>query len=198
MIACRPLDGESNFVSGSYVVSDSHDLVAHLLNVRAACSQSNVNEDRELLQRRAHDTLFNKFDAWVEENQSTPPVEVSYSYFCQFIREYVASFLRSGDLPDIRMPDVSTIDKRHAVRHSAVGFTKVDHTPTRCVSTAETYDTWRAQAQDILFGKCTGVDLDIDTMSYKEIVQLCATRIIASRQGLAHGNRTDGPTQGGQ
>lgn len=143
MIACRPLDDESSFVSNTYVVSDSHDLIAHLLNVRAACSQASINIERELLQRRAHDALIGRFDEWVEENQSTPPVEVSYSLFCHFIREYVASFVRSGSLPDLRMPGVSTIGEGHPVRRSAVGFAKVRTARTRSAAwcpVAKPYD----------------------------------------------------------
>lgn len=50
-----------------------------------------------------------------------------------------------------------------------------------------------AQAQDIMFGPCTGVGTDIDGMSYQEIIQLSAMRIIASRQDPTHDKLAESP-----
>lgn len=132
VIACRPVDGESSFVAEQYVISDSHDLLAHLLNIRAACLQTQVDTERELLQRQACDKLVQEFDKWAANKPASadpygylPPVETSYSFFCHFIREYVATFTRCKGLPDIRMPNVADIGREHSVAKNAIRFAKV-------------------------------------------------------------------------
>lgn len=39
-------------------------------------------------------------------------------------REYTATFIRSKDVPDLRMPDIGYVGKGHPIHLSAIDFAK--------------------------------------------------------------------------
>jgi hypothetical protein len=116
---------------------------------------------------------MNKFDDWIKSNGEKnvlPPVEVSYSYFCDFTRDYVGALMdgtsdSSGTnfIPDIRMMQPDYVRVGDPIYHSALMF---------------------AKSQDLIFGVCPkkfGVPVvDDKNCSYIDLVNLSAARIITS------------------
>lgn len=162
IMGSRVSGDESNSTCGE-AVGNSHDLIGHLMNIRAAASQPSVDARRAELQKAANDLLLRRFDEWPSDRGM--PLETSYSYFCDFTRGYVAALLDGGtqaggeqvQTPDLRMHDPRSVRRGDPVHLSSVEF---------------------AQAQDRIFG-CMGPE-DKSQMSYPELVTLSAERIIAS------------------
>lgn len=86
IIANSPIEGESNTVLGC--VTNSHDLLAHLLNVRAACAQAGVDEERKVAQDLALQRLYNAFDELEVCHGLVPCPETCYTIFCGFMRYF--------------------------------------------------------------------------------------------------------------
>ena len=174
----KELIDERNAVDGTYHTSSSHDLVAHLLNVHAACNVTNINKRRKLLQIAAHRKLLKRFDDFAQqqcrdsgENRSpaVPPVGTCYEFFCDFTREYVHA-LTTSDLehdspankypPDLRMIPVHDVDTKHPIYMQTLDFVK---------------------AQDVVFGRCTLLpenSVPYDQMSYAELLHISGKRIV--------------------
>lgn len=113
---------------------------------------------------------MNKFDDWIESNGEKnvlPPVEVSYSYFCDFTRDYVGALMdgtsdpseTNNFTPDIRMMQPEYVRVGDPIYQSALMF---------------------ARSQDKIFGVCPKPLVDYKKCSYIDLVNLSAARIITS------------------
>lgn len=156
---------ESNTTCGG-TIGNSHDLIGHLMNIRSAVGQSQVDRRRLEAQKVAHDSLVSKFDALDTSNGM--PLDVAFQYFCEFTRDYVAAFMdgsegptaRGNVPPDLRMCNPSSVCNGDPVHRAAVEF---------------------ARAQDLIFGSCDvspGRSVDRGLMSYSDLVLLSAWRIL--------------------
>lgn len=125
---------------------------------------------------------MDKFDDWTRLNRKNeddvivlPPIEVSYSYFCDFTREYVGALMDGTTtttkeeestivIPDIRMMEPNYVKIGDPIYRSTLMF---------------------AKSQDKIFGTCPkfGMILNDDNSilpSYIDLVNLSAARIITS------------------
>lgn len=193
MLANRVVEGEESTVasgdwSGGVRVSNTHDLLGHLLNVRAACDQQAVNANRLRAQERAHQRLFDGLDALAAEaDDAGTGLELRdvVAAFGQFTRDYVAAFLdgTASGAAIVAAPDVRILADLGQIR-----------------STDNIY--WRLReyvaAQDVLFRgsvskepvpPCVrrgGWDVlkDPSEMTFADLVMVCACRIIQAGAGV--------------
>ena len=144
---------------------------------------SNISlPDRQLM---ANKRLMGRFDNWVLDNSKScaaiPPTRVSYQFFCDFCREFVASFVYdngSTTLPDIRMLPVESITSNDPICKVARGFCKAQ-------------DRIYGPVYEIVFipdgpgGVGGKVDKKLyvlnDSTEYQYMIDMCAARIIQSK-----------------
>jgi hypothetical protein len=157
MLVCREVQDEASFVGVENVACNTHDLIAHLMNKAAAASNIQHN-GRKILQCKASEILYNRFDAWHENNKElkTTPLETSYPFFAEFTRSYIQSYmLDPSKILDIRILPVNEVDNNNDL-----------HLKTRDF----------ARAQNILYGPLVGYE-DVGVMTYAQCVQLSADRL---------------------
>jgi hypothetical protein len=141
---------------------NSHDLLAHLLNKATAANSCGIelHPKRKVLQVEAHKLLCQRFDEWQAENQDleVPPLETSYSFFAEFTRAYIHSYMEDPTRQlDIRFEPANYVGSNTEV-----------HIRTRDF----------AKAQEVLFGAQVSTGRSVDAMAYPEFVQLSARRIL--------------------
>lgn len=164
----RECEGETNQSDGEYHACNSHDMIAHFMDITAKFDNARVNEIRKVRQTAANEKMINKFDEWKKNNPDCdwPDAQVSYEIFAQFTREYIDSFIAS--LPgatslgttDIRVFPMETIGNDDPLRMKTISFTK---------------------AQDLVYGRVrSSPNLNVEVLSYPELIQLGALRILES------------------
>ena len=167
IITTKEVEGDTNTTDGEYHTSNSHDLLAHMLNRKTALQNQDDDTHRKVKQERALHRLVHKFDDWKNKNGSKhkPPIEnipstdVTYGYFAQFFREYMQAFINSEDIPDIRTKNASEILESDPICMDARKF---------------------AQAQDVLYGESEYMKSmgGAANLSYEQLLQVGAMRII--------------------
>lgn len=203
VMVTREDEADTTRSTGEYSVANSHDMIAHAMNLKVGFAASGVeldpeNEMRRKLQSIAHARLFTRFDVWMkehckevlevdgekEEGDETvkmPPMEMIWDTFCRFTREYVKTFdakiLKSKDAAD-------------AISGNGSKFWEEDMPDVRMVPWKSVHQTHGIRfqtkefvvAQDTLYGPCRipGRVRTLDCMTYEDLVKLCAYRIVAS------------------
>jgi hypothetical protein len=160
MLMSREVAGEVSYVEYDCVACNSHDLIAHLLTKVASdhmCSVA-VHKRRKEYQKTASDALNKRFDDWRLENpaMACPPLEMCHSFFAEFTRAYIQSFMVDPTkILDIRITPATDVDKHSMLHTKTLDF---------------------AKAQNIMFGALP--EHDVENMSYSEFLQLSAKRIL--------------------
>lgn len=148
-------------------VSNSHDLIAHLMNraIHVQVNTRDFHEQRVLKQRAAEKTLFESIDQMTDDGSMD--VEKVYSAFQRYTRDYVASFLSPQANHDLRFMPLSEVCLSDPILLSARSFVK---------------------AQDTLYGRHPSIapdgvaDKSIDIMTYSDTIRVCANRIASARE----------------
>lgn len=166
----KELGGGTGTTDGDYYRMNGHDLLAHMIRVRTAQSDDDHNKRREGAQKMCQLELIARFDDWVEKNRGAgiPPDDVIYDFFSSFFRSYIHTYVVNGEMgsgeSDVRVyPLDSVCGDSDPILASSRSFTK---------------------AQDILFAPVPSAlyprKRNVDNMTYREILRLCAARIIFS------------------
>lgn len=172
IMCTKELGGGSGMTDGEYHRGNSHDLLANMMNVRTVQSDDEHNKRRLEVQLRSHASLMAKMDAWADNDNSgktvVPPDETIYEFYCAYFREYLQSYVDNG----------TDTQKESDVRVYGIDTVRGDNDPV--LVAARDF----AKAQNKLYGEvptwlCGGGG-NIDTMTYREILRLCAARIMSS------------------
>lgn len=160
MLMSRQIMDESSFVCQDNMACNSHDLLAHLVQ-RAANAQTcdhSHHKNRMIYQKEAMNVLNQRFDNWRLEDTDNdiPPLETSYSFFAEYTRSYIQSYMADPTKQtDIRMIPPTQVDNGSFIHCKTIDF---------------------ARAQNILFG-CV-YEREIGSMAYPELIQLSARRML--------------------
>ena len=162
IMVTKQMCDEESCTDGNYHVANSHDLIAHFLNIKSVSNDEKDSLNRQSLQLTALETLCSSFDNWKSQNkdsQQLPSADICIQYFGTFLRDYVQSFIGNQDcMPDIRIMPINTIYGNHPVYLQSIQF---------------------VNAQNILYGVCMGQPA-CDLTTYVGILQLSANRILSS------------------
>jgi hypothetical protein len=162
IMVTKQMCDEESCTDGSYHVANSHDLIAHFLNIKSVSNDEQDSFNRQSLQKTALVTLCTSFDNWKSENKDTtrlPSADICLLYFGAFLRSYIQSFIGNKDcMPDIRIMPINTMYGNHPVYLQSIQF---------------------VNAQNILYGICGGEPTS-DITTYVDILQMSANRIISS------------------
>lgn len=129
MLMSKEMMDEVSFVHVETVPCNSHDLLAHLLNKAAAssaCGQK-LHPRRRIYQREATTILNMRFDDWklAHPDDVIPPLETSYSFFTEFSRSYIQSYMQDPAQPlDIRFVPPTDVDNGSHLHNKCVDFAK--------------------------------------------------------------------------
>lgn len=157
MLANKQLADESSFVDSSCTTINSHDLIAHLMNV---CScHCKDNDARMHKQLALQEEMFSKMDSQLDLSST----DDAYNALGEFTRRYIQTYMPEPEKPqDVRFIHWRDVDKNHAVYRKALEF---------------------QMAQDLLYGACDGrviANLKND-LSYGDLVLHSARRIVLSK-----------------
>jgi hypothetical protein len=156
MLASRQLADESSFVdpSSTNSVINSHDLIAHLMNI--CCCYCKDNDARKQRQLDLQDEMFSRI-----ENVDLSSMDAVYALMGEFTRRYIQLYLPDPEKPqDVRFVSWRDVDQDHVVCRKALEFQR---------------------AQDVLYGMCAGQPIS-PSWSYGDLVMHSARRIVLSKE----------------
>lgn len=160
MMVSKQLADESSFVDTELKSINSHDLIAHLMNI--CCCYCKDNDARMLKQIALQEEMFARFD-----NESVDlllsSVDKVYELMGEFTRRYIQLYMPDPEKPqDVRFIPWQDVDKDHVVYRKALDFHK---------------------AQDLLYGVCAGRPAASSSTweNYGDLVLHSARRIVLSK-----------------
>ena len=174
-------------------------MLAHAMNVGAVSNNEKANADRMSKQQQAYQELMQSFDAFRDKGE-TPTSVQSYELFCHFFRKYMQSYMDGGSanksqLPDIRMYPLDSVLDSDDITHKTRDFVKgqnllygnivCDTNSAWCPMLLSSYiQNIKASDEEKDYNTTTLEEetrqLVPDSMSYEQLVNLCAKRIMDS------------------
>lgn len=159
MMASRQMPDESSFVDAEWKCINSHDLIAHLMNV--CCCHCKNNDARKNRQIALQEEMFSR----IERDADLSSIDSVYELMGEFTRRYIQLYLPDPEKQqDVRFIPWRDVDKDHIVHRKALEF---------------------QMAQDVLYGVCTGqptAAAAAATWCYGDVVMHSARRIVLSKE----------------
>jgi hypothetical protein len=168
MLASQETEDELSFVCDNGKIANSHDLIAHLMNVACATCSTSSNINRQKCQLQIVDSLFAKVDAWQSNNDPAgklclvPSEQWCWETASDFTRMYVASYINHNQKQvDVRILPPREIDNTHPLHKQVIAFQR---------------------GQDILYGSSAWQHVPVESMTLSELVQHSFRRILQTEK----------------